>query len=610
MKRLLSLLGALLLSVAMVMLAAPRAMADDDETPSSWNVSRYDVTADVQADGTTKVTVDLDFDFSDDEGHGPFVTLVTKMRVPDDPDKWRVIDVDLDSVTSSTGANTAVKITSRSQGKVIRIGSEGRTFTGKQNYRITYTARGIVNPKAPGSGLDEFNWNVVFADQVPINNLTVKVTGPAATSKTACFEGRSMTVACEASSAGSRSTTFHADRLTKGQGMQVVSGFPAGTFPGVQPIYTKRVHPGNMFPTEPAPLIGGGLAAALGIGLVGTMVARRGRDQSYIGLAPGMVPVAGGDERVGYAGRREIPVQFTPPRGIAPGEIGVLIDERADSRDVTAGILDLAVRGHLQIRPDPERPKNFTLARAVNPPDDDLRGYEKQLLARVFGNQLEVTNHDLADKDNSSILRLGKPELEQRVVSLGWFKRKPSVTRSAALMLGAVVTLAGLGGAFVLGQFGWGWIGIGVALAGLVLLALHGRMPARTAVGSAALAQAIGFRTYLATAEADQIKFEEGIDVFSRYLPYATVFGVADRWVKVFQQLEASGRYHPDTTWYGGGYYWGTQYAFAQSVDAMTGAMTSSLQSAVSAASASSGSGGGSGFSGGGGVGGGSVGGW
>ena len=50
-----------------------------------------------------------------------------------------------------------------------------------------------------------------------------------------------------------------------------------------------------------------------------------------------------------------------------------------------------------------------------------------------------------------------------------------------------------------------------------------------------------GFRRYLETAEADQIRFEEGQDLFSRYLPYAIIFGVAERWAKVFDDLAKSG---------------------------------------------------------------------
>ena len=119
------------------------------------------------------------------------------------------------------------------------------------------------------------------------------------------------------------------------------------------------------------------------------------------------------------------------------------------------------------------------------------------------------------------------------------------------------------------------------------------------------LAQAKGFELYLTTAEAEQIKFEEGIDVFSRYLPYAIVFGVAERWAKIFQQLAAQGRYVSDASWYVG-YGYGTMFSsgFTSSLDQLASTMSTSMQSATAASS------GGSGFSGGGGFGGGGGGGW
>jgi len=39
--------------------------------PPGREITRYDVTADVDASGTARVTIDADFDFGNDPGHGP-----------------------------------------------------------------------------------------------------------------------------------------------------------------------------------------------------------------------------------------------------------------------------------------------------------------------------------------------------------------------------------------------------------------------------------------------------------------------------------------------------------------------------------------------------------
>ena len=61
----------------------------------------------------------------------------------------------------------------------------------------------------------------------------------------------------------------------------------------------------------------------------------------------------------------------------------------------------------------------------------------------------------------------------------------------------------------------------------------------RSARGRALYEQSRGFELYLSTAKAHQLRFEEGEDIFSRYLPYAIVYGVAERWAEIFAQLEA-----------------------------------------------------------------------
>ena len=41
---------------------------------------------------------------------------------------------------------------------------------------------------------------------------------------------------------------------------------------------------------------------------------------------------------------RPIAAQYEPPNQLTPGEVGTLVDDSADMRDITASIVDLAVR--------------------------------------------------------------------------------------------------------------------------------------------------------------------------------------------------------------------------------------------------------------------------
>jgi uncharacterized membrane protein len=124
----------------------------------------------------------------------------------------------------------------------------------------------------------------------------------------------------------------------------------------------------------------------------------------------------------------------------------------------------------------------------------------------------------------------------------------------------------------------------------------------RTASGSAVLAQTRGFEEYLTKAEASQLVWEEGEDIYSKYLPWAVVFGCVDRWNRLFADLMAQGRYQPNYYWYYSPY--GNNVAsIGSSITTMTSSMQSMIQSSSSYASSggSSVSFGSSGFSGGGG---------
>jgi uncharacterized membrane protein len=140
------------------------------------------------------------------------------------------------------------------------------------------------------------------------------------------------------------------------------------------------------------------------------------------------------------------------------------------------------------------------------------------------------------------------------VVRRGWFRSSPRSQRDAWGGFGAALMLLGVISLFFLGTVvpaavrpipgvpisGTGILAGGLFVSGLIVRALGKRMASRTAEGTAVLTQSLGFKQYLVTAEANQIRFEEAQDIFSRYLPYAIVFGVADKWAKTFDEVAAA----------------------------------------------------------------------
>jgi uncharacterized protein (TIGR04222 family) len=284
---------------------------------------------------------------------------------------------------------------------------------------------------------------------------------------------------------------------------------------------------------------------------------------------------------------------------------------------VTATIIDLAVRQYLRIVRVPEGDGNdadWRMDRS-DKPTGDLLPFESLLLDELFADAPSVTLSGLRTTFAASMARV-QDGLYADVTERGWFRGNPSSARKSWAGKGALLLFLGIGATVALAIWTqYALVGVPVVLLGILMLALTKMAPARTAAGTAVLAQAEGFRQYLATAEANQLRFEEGEDLFSRYLPYAVAFGLTERWANLFAELAAQGRVLAEPTWYVGPYYgvafWSMAGSFSNDLSSFADTATDVISAPPPGTSGSSGFGGsmGGGF-GGGGVGGGGVGSW
>lgn len=609
---------------------APHAQADDDDTPESWQITRYDVTADAAEDGAIRVTTDFDFDFSEDEGHGPFVTLPTRQRIEGNPDQWRSFEITDVTAASTSGASADVETDTDGGVLSIRVGDEDKEVTGVQWYQVSYTISGVVNPDVAASNLDEINWNVIGAQwQVPINEVSVNLTGPVPAEKVACFVGKDLDSPCPQAPVPANPVTYSVDALDREEPLQIVAGYPAGTFVGAGPVLIKRYHLGNVIPFTP---LSGTLGGALLLGgVAGLILAMRrvGRDRQYVAATHGYSP--GNSASFDNAGKKmaastpatkqPVAVQFSPPKGARPGELGTLTDETADVEDITATIVDLAVRGFLRIeeipaaeltekeqKAKPDDPERYRLVK-LSPPGE-LLDYERAIYDPLFADGDSPTMVELGTA--SRLLEAGvegKKALHKRVATeLNWFRIDPSRARGIWLGVGAGIAVVGIALTFALGfGLGLGVAGIAVFLVGLATMFTTSVAASRTPDGVAMLQQALGFELYLKTAEAEQLRFEEGEDIFSRYLPYAIAWGCADRWAKIFQDLANQGVELAQPTWLVGAHPFLWASGSTSMIEGIAG-FTAASSSVMTASSA--GSSGATGFAGGGGMAGGGGGGW
>lgn len=610
---------AVLLGAALVLLPAGAAGAAGDERMQS-----YDVVYDLQPDGSVKVKETIVWQFpAGEERRGIFRNIIVRMGYQDQEGKYRFYEMTDVAVDSPSGAPDEFRVTDMGAAAQIRIGSENLRTSGVQTYVVRYTLANVLNPIADSDTV-EFYYNVFGANEfTQRDQVTVTVNAPAPATDALCFRGeRGSTDTCEATPGDP--TRYAASDLGAGEALTVVGQYPATAFDDPQPD-VRSGDVGSTFGSDAAPAANAAAyAAGIGAPLIaaaamGTLVWKRGRDERYADLTPGLSPVSGtaGAAQTTVGGKPVVAVQFQPPKGVQPGMVGTIIDETANPIDVSATVIDLAVRGYLRIEETDGsglfNRTDWTLTRLNPPAGDQLLTYERQLLDGLFRTGDVVALSDLKNTFSSTLKKI-QSAMYSEVVTRHWFRQSPQLQRG--LWQGLGIVLAAIGGMTLVwgvpamsAIFGSGFeggivLGVGLLVAGAITWLLGGKMAAKTAEGSAVHAQALGFKEYLTTAEAGQIAFEEASNVFSRYLPYAVVFGVADRWAKTFAEVakaaEAAGQTIMMPTWYiYSGHAFPDFTSIANGVDSFSTTSTGTFTS-TPGSSGSSGFGGG-GFSGGGG---------
>lgn len=434
---------------------------------------------------------------------------------------------------------------------------------------------------------DELYWNVTGAAwDFPIRNVTATVMLPEQVTgiRTASFTGaHGSTEAAVVEEIGTTRTFRGTGPLGYGEDLTIVVGWNPGVIP--RPTAADRA---TSLLASNSVLFAPVLAFLLMFGLW----RRFGRD-----------PESGSTF-----------VRYEPPPDMTPAEAGTLMDDRVDLRDVTATLVDLAVRGFVRIE-ETEKEQLFGLLSS--------RDYEILLLRAEEWPQLKpheralmhaLSLHSSGDRvllsalENEFYKELPgiRKHLGSTLVDNGYYVRRPTVVRTlwivGAMAAAALVVFVG---AAMSNRFG---VAPGAAFvagaATFVVVAVFGwLMPRRTANGARMHSWLCGFEEFLGRVEKDRLeRLVDSPAAFEKFLPYAMAFGVENNWARAFEGIAAE---PPD--WY----RTRDGRAFRPNLFvADLGRMTSAAGSAMSSAPRSSGSSGFSGGSSGGGFGGGGGGGF
>jgi uncharacterized membrane protein len=511
--------------------------------------------------------------------------------------KGHRLQLQVNRIVSGSGAQIGYSTSSSNGNTVLKIGDPHKTVTGDQEYIISYTVRNVIGFYKDH---DELYWDIngdQWQQQFQGVSMTLHLPKglKLSSNEPVCYTGAR-------GNAGS-DCRVSADTIRNNLQITSIRAFDANetltAVIGFQKGYFKASTWQDTLGEYSTMLVQFFVPLAVIGGAAGLYWFKRGRDAK---------------------GRGVIIAQFDAPDGLKPIEVGTIIDFKTDNGDITATIIDLAIRGYIKITEQKKERKllgdsllyTFKLMKTET---KDLASYEEDILKALFA------NFQLHEEVSMSFL---KYTLSQKAVAIrklistsltgrGYFSNNPFNIYNY-YVIGAYVGIGAL--CFVLALFHSVvpvWAG---AVSGMIiaLIFLH-FVPARTLKGAHAKEHILGLKLYLQTAEADRIKMlqspgapyivstlpERTVELFEKLLPYAMVLGVEKDWAKQFESI-----YKTAPDWYSGNW---TTFNAVYLASSISDNLSASVNTAFGAPSSSSGSGF-SGGSAGGGGGGGGGGGW
>jgi uncharacterized membrane protein len=568
----------LLAFIAALLLAASTTLARD------LTIQRFDETVTVNPNGTIEVTEIIEARFTG-FWHGIYRTIPVEYDTPQHLNYSLLLEPL--SVTDDDGH--ALKYEQKREGRYLKFkisvpDAQDTTKTVMVHYRILNAIRFFDDH-------DELYWNVTGAEwDAPIRTASAKiefpdgVTGLHATAFTGAYGSRESDAQVETTGNIVQVGTNHP--LSYREGLTVVAGWDKGF-----------VHPPSaaaklaLFFRSNWPLFLPVVAFFIMLWLWWT----RGRDPE----------------------RGSIAVQYEPPDKLTPGECGTLVDNEAAMRDITATLVDLAVKGYLTIEQKDEshllglsHSKEY-IFHLKRPPTEwsAVRPHELEMLSALFDDG-SITSVKLSDLQNHFYTHL--PAIRSRIFDAlmadGYYLHRPDTVRQGYIGAGIVIgiLLFVFGGALgaATGVAHLTWVIAAILTAGVICI-FGWFMPARTLSGARTFEKVLGFEQFLERVESDRLeRIVKTPEMFEKFLPYAMALRCEKKWVAAFAGIAMQ-----PPQWYSGPYGSGfVPYMFVNDLNVMSAQASSVMASAPRSSSGGSGFGGG-GFSGGG-FGGGGGGGW
>ncbi|MFA5030309.1 MAG: DUF2207 domain-containing protein [Patescibacteria group bacterium] len=537
------------------------------QSTTSEHINSFDVSLIVNADSTIDVTETIEYNFENTQHHGMYQYIPYEYTRDN---ATYTTDISVQGVEDENGIPYTYE-ESRSSGFVsLQIGDADTYVTGVKIYVIHFTVERAINYF---DDHDEVYWNVTGNDwEVPIDAVSAHVSFPTnvaePNSTTACYTGAygSNTSACDIQWDANSITFTAQNNLAIGEGLSVVVGFPKGVV------------------AEPTALENA-LRAVLGYWYLIVPVilfiflhmrwVKRGRDPK---------------------GRSTVVPQYEPPEKMTPSTMGALWDESADTKDISAALIFLAIKGLIKIKDLGKKDYEFMQLPDAKNRLATLEKTEQKVFDALFASGAQTIKlSSLKNKFYKDLPGI-KESMYASLVEKGYYTSDPAKAKKTYYTVAGVVFF----GLMFTGGFGNPIVWFAGVVSAILLLIYGKIMPQKTVHGAEIKEEVQGFRWFLSVTETERLKFhnapEKKPDQFMEFLPYAMVFGVEKAWAAQFKDMyiEAPGWYEgqPGTMF--------TAIYFGSMLSSMNSHMGSTFTSHPSSAGSGGSGFGGGGFSGGG----------
>jgi Predicted membrane protein (DUF2207). len=371
----------------------------------AWKINNFDVNIDLNKDGSILVTEKIFADFSDQPKHGIIRNIPVRYR-----DRL------------GNNLNLRIKVLGvydenynpwmyREYGfgiyKTLKIGNPSITYNNQKAFIILYKVKRALLYL---NNHDELYWNAIGTEwDATINNSFVTFNFPKPIKQeqilTAAYSGKfgSRSSDVETQIVDAQRITFKAEGFLPYEGLSIVVGWPKGVVghPGIFELSLWFLAD-NWYYLIPLIVF----LAMFNIWL------RFGRDPKL---------------------RKSVVVEYKAPEGLAPAEIGTLIDDKVDIRDISATIVDLAVRGYLKIVKEDKiffQRKYFFVRLKDFLKDESLKPFEIIILKEIFHHANIGESVALSQLENNFYANLNdiKEDIFGGLADKGFYKDNPEKT--------------------------------------------------------------------------------------------------------------------------------------------------------------------------------------